>query len=70
MQGDEREPAYVPSTDTQSLTVVNVLSAINSDGYCDLDHALNSQIREALLKIDNERKHLSGDIWSTPLAEL
>jgi membrane protein len=67
MQGDEREPAYVPSTDTKLLTVVNVLSAINSDGYCDLDHALNSEIREALLKIDNERKHLSGDVWSTPL---
>ena len=70
IQADEREPAYVPSTDTQKLTVVNVLSAINCSGYCDLDHALDSDIREALLKIDDERKHLSGDIWSTPLAEL
>ena len=70
MQGDEREPAYVPSTDTQSLTVVSVLSAINSSGYCDLDHALDGELRDALLKIDNERKNLSGDIWSTPLAEL
>ena len=70
MQGDEREPAYVPSTDTTSLTVVNVLAAINSSGYCDLDHALDSELRDALLKIDNERKHLSGDIWSTPLANL
>ena len=70
IQADEREPAYVPSTDTHKLTVVNVLSAISSCGYCDLDHALDSDIREALLKIDNERKHLSGDIWSTPLADL
>ena len=70
IQADEREPAYVPSTDTQKLTVVNVLSAINCSGYCDLDHALDSDIREALLKIDDERKHLSGDIWSTPLADL
>ena len=70
MQGDEREPAYVPSTDTQSLTVVNILSAINSYGYCDLDHALDSEIRDDLLRIDNERKHLSGDIWNTPVAEL
>ena len=70
MQGDEREPVYVPSTDTQSLTVVNILSAINSYGYCDLDHALDSEIRDDLLRIDNERKHLSGDIWNTPVAEL
>ena len=70
MQDDEREPAFVPSTDTQSLTVVNVLSAINSYGYCDLDHALDSEIRDDLLKIDNERKHLSGDVWSTPVADL
>ncbi|MBO6079252.1 MAG: YihY/virulence factor BrkB family protein [Bacteroidaceae bacterium] len=70
IQADEREPAYVPSTDTQKLTVVNVLSAINCSGYCDLDHALDNDIRSALLKIDDERKHLSGDIWSTPLAEL
>ena len=70
IQDDEREPAYVPATDTQKLTVVKVLSDINSSGYCDLDHALDSHLREALLKIDDERKHLSGDIWSTPLAEL
>ena len=70
IQADEREPAFVPSTDTQKLTVVNVLSAINCSGYCDLDHALDCEIREALLKIDDERKHLSGDIWSTPLADL
>jgi len=70
MQDDEREPAFVPSTDTQSLTVVNVLSAINSYGYCDLDHALDNEIRDDLLKIDNERRHLSGDVWSTPVAEL
>jgi membrane protein len=70
MQSDEREPAYVPATDSSNITVVKVLSAINSDGYCDLDHALDSDIRKALLKIDDERKHLSGDIWSTPLAEL
>ena len=70
IQADEREPAFVPSTDTQKLTVVNVLSAINCSGYCDLDHALDSEIRETLLKIDDERKHLSGDIWSTPLADL
>ena len=70
LQDDEREPAYVPATDTQKITVVKVLSAINQSGYCDLDHALNSEIREALLKIDNERKTLSGDIWSTPLADL
>ena len=36
----------------------------------DLDHALDSKIREALFKIDNERKSLSGDIWSTPLVDL
>ncbi|MBR4842559.1 MAG: YihY/virulence factor BrkB family protein [Bacteroidaceae bacterium] len=70
VHAEEREPAYVPSTDTQKLTVVNVLSAINCSGYCDLDHALDNDIREALLKIDDERKHLSGDIWSTPLADL
>ena len=70
LQNDDREPAYVPATDTQKLTVVKVLSAINSSGYCDLDHALNSDIRTALLKIDDERKHLSGDIWSTRLADL
>ena len=70
LQDDEREPAFVPATDTQKITVVKVLSAINSTGYCDLDHALNSDIRNALLKIDNERKSLSGDIWSTPLANL
>ena len=70
MQDDEREPAYVPSTDTQSMTVVNVLSAINSSGYCDLEHALDNDIHNSLLKIDNERKHLSGDIWNTPLSEL
>ena len=70
IQADEREPAYVPSTDTQKLTVVNVLSAINCSGYCDLDHALDSEVRATLLKIDDERKHLSGDIWSTPLADL
>ena len=70
LQDDEREPAYVPATDTQKLTVVKVLSAINCSGYCDLEHALDSDIREALLKIDDERKSLSGDIWSTPLAEL
>ena len=70
LQDSEREPAYVPSTDTQSLTVVKVLTAINSYGYCDLDHALDSEIRDDLLRIDNERKHLSGDIWNTPVAEL
>lgn len=70
LQNDEREPAYVPATDTKQLTVVKVLSAINNSGYCDLDHALDNSIREALLKIDKERKSLSGDIWSTPLAEL
>jgi len=70
LQNDEREPAYVPATDTGQLTVVKVLSAINNCGYCDLDHALDSKIREALLKIDNERKSLSGDIWSTPLVDL
>ena len=70
MQDDDREPAYVPSTDTQSMTVVNVLSAINSSGYCDLEHALDNDIHNSLLKIDNERKHLSGDIWNTPLSEL
>lgn len=70
LKGDEREPAYVPATDTKQLTVVKVLSAINNSGYCDIDHALDSSIREALLKIDSERKSLSGDIWSTPLAEL
>lgn len=70
LKGDEREPAYVPATDTKQLTVVKVLSAINNSGYCDIDNALDSSIREALLKIDSERKSLSGDIWSTPLAEL
>ena len=70
LKGDEREPAYVPTTDTNKMTVVKVLSAINCTGYCDLDHALDSEVRAALLKIDNERKSLSGDIWSTPLAEL
>ena len=70
LKGDEREPAYVPTTDTHKLTVVKVLSAINCTGYCDLDHALDSEVRAALLKIDDERKNLSGDIWSTPLAEL
>ena len=70
LKGDEREPAYVPTTDTHKLTVVKVLSAINCTGYCDLDHALDSEVRAALLKIDDERKSLSGDIWSTPLAEL
>ena len=70
LQDDEREPAYVPATDTHKITVIKVLSAINQSGYCDLDHALNSEIREAMLKIDNERKTLSGDIWSTPLADL
>lgn len=70
LKGDEREPAYVPATDTKQLTVVKVLAAINNSGYCDIDHALDSNIREALLKIDQERKSLSGDIWSTPLAEL
>lgn len=70
LQDDDREPAYVPSTDTQSLTVVNVLTAINSSGYCDLDHALESELRESLLKIDSKRKSLSGDIWDTPVSEL
>ena len=70
LQSDEREPAYVPATDSQSITVVKVLSAINCTGYCDLEHALDSDVRKALLKIDDERKHLSGDIWSTPLADL
>ena len=70
LKGDEREPAYVPATDTKQLTVVKVLSAINNIGYCDIDNALDSSIREALLKIDQERKSLSGDIWSTPLADL
>ena len=70
LQNDEREPAYVPATDSQSITVVKVLSAINCTGYCDLDHALDSDVRKALLKIDDEREHLSGDIWSTPLANL
>lgn len=70
LKGDEREPAYVPATDTKQLTVVKVLAAINNSGYCDIDHALDSSIREALLKIDQERKSLSGDIWSTPLADL
>ena len=70
LQNDEREPAYVPATDSQSITVVKVLSAINSTGYCDLEHALDCDVRKALLKIDDERKHLSGDIWSTPLADL
>ena len=70
LQDDEREPAFVPATDTQKITVVKVLSAINCSGYCDLDHAMHSDIHEALLKIDNERKSLSGDIWSTPLADL
>ena len=70
LQNDEREPAYVPATDSQSITVVKVLSAINCTGYCDLDHALDSDVRKALLKIDDEREHLSGDIWSTPLADL
>ena len=70
LKGDEREPAYVPATDTKQLTVVKVLSAINNSGYCDIDNALDSSIREALLKIDQERKSLSGDIWSTPLVDL
>ena len=70
LQSDEREPAYVPSTDPTKITVVFVLSKINNSGYCDLDHAMESEIRGALLKIDDERKHLSGDIWSTPLADL
>lgn len=70
LKGDEREPAYVPATDTKQLTVVKVLAAINNSGYCDIDHALDSNLREALLKIDQERKSLSGDIWSTPLADL
>jgi len=70
LQSDEREPAYVPATDPSKITVVFVLSKINNTGYCDLDHALDSEIRKALLKIDEERKSLSGDIWSTPLADL
>ena len=70
LQSDEREPAYVPSTDPTKITVVFVLSRINNTGYCDLEHALESDIRGALLKIDQERKSLSGDIWSTPLTDL
>ena len=70
LQSDEREPAYVPSTDPTKITVVFVLSKINNTGYCDLEHALESEIHGSLLKIDNERKGLSGDIWSTPVAEL
>ena len=70
LQSDEREPAYVPATDPAKITVVFVLSKINNSGYCDLDHTMESEIHGALLKIDNERKNLSGDIWSTPLADL
>ena len=70
LKSDEREPAYVPSTDPTKITVVFVLSKINNTGYCDLDHAMESEIHGALLKIDDERKHLAGDIWSTPLADL
>jgi membrane protein len=70
VQPDDREPAYVPSTDTSKITVVSVLAAINQAGYCDMDHALDGDLRDVLLKIDNERKTLSGDIWSTPLANL
>ena len=70
LKSDEREPAYVPSTDPTKITVVFVLSKINNSGYCDMDHAMESEIHGALLKIDDERKHLSGDIWSTPLADL
>lgn len=66
----EKGPAYVPATDTSSLTVVKVIAAINTSGYCDLDHALHSDIRESLLQIDNARRTLSGDIWNTPVAEL
>lgn len=66
----EKGPAYVPATDTSSLTVVRVIAAINTSGYCDLDHALHSDIRESLLQIDNARRTLSGDIWNTPVAEL
>jgi len=70
LKSDEREPAYVPATDPAKITVVFVLSKINNSGYCDLDHTMESEIHGALLKIDNERKNLSGDIWSTPLADL
>ena len=70
IRDDEREPAYVPSTDTQSLTVINVLSAINSSGYCDLNHATESRLHESLLNIDSERKHLCGNVWDTPVSEL
>jgi len=70
IQSDELEPSYVPSTDPAKITVLFVLSRINNTGYCDLEHALESQIHEVLLKIDDERKHLSGDIWSTPVGEL
>ena len=70
LQDDEREPAFVPATDTQKLTVVNVLTAINSSGYCDLDHVTEGQLRESLIKIDSERKHLCGSIWETPVSEL
>lgn len=70
LQSDEREPAYVPSTDPTKITVVFVLSRINNTGYCDLEHALESDIHGALLKIDEERKQLKGDIWSTPVGDL
>ena len=70
LKSDEREPAYVPATDPTKITVVFVLSKINNTGYCDLEHALESEIHGSLLKIDNERKGLSGDIWSTPVADL
>lgn len=70
LKSDEREPAYVPATDPTKITVVFVLSKINNTGYCDLEHALESDIHGSLLKIDNERKGLSGDIWSTPVADL
>lgn len=70
VSGENMAPAYVPSTDTQSLTVIRVIAAINTSGYCDQDHAMNSEIRESLLKIEDARRTLSGDIWNTPVADL
>lgn len=70
IQGDQREPAYVPSMDTHKITVVYVLAAINNSGYCDVKRAAKSELGQALLKIEEERRTLTGDIWETPVSDL
>lgn len=67
---DEREPAYIPATDTHTLTVSSVLSAINSSGYCDFEQAPSSPLHDSLLQIDQAHQNLSGPLWDTPISNL